>query len=136
MTLQIQVLDLLTDLRKRLGVAYLFITHNFAVVDHLAHDVAVMYLGRIVERGTVDEVLRTPRHPYTQALLAAVPSPRLDDQKAVQRLPGETPSPANPPAGCHFHPRCPRADEGCTRDYPPATRLTETHVVHCFRHSH
>ena len=131
--MQAQILNLLRGLQDELGLAYLFITHNFAVVDHLAHDVAVMYLGRIVERGTVDEVLRTPRHPYTQALLAAVPSPRLDDQKAVQRLPGETPSPAAPPAGCHFHPRCAQANDACRASYPEATRLSATHVVHCHR---
>ena len=132
-SVQAQILNLLRGLQDELGLAYLFITHNFAVVDHLAHDVAVMYLGRIVERGTVDEVLRTPRHPYTQALLAAVPSPRLDDQKAVQRLPGETPSPAAPPAGCHFHPRCAQANDACRAGYPEATRLSATHVVHCHR---
>jgi oligopeptide/dipeptide ABC transporter ATP-binding protein len=86
-----------------LGVAYLFITHNFAVVEYLAHDVAVMYLGRIVEQGRAEEVLRKPQHPYTRALLSAVPAPRLEATAVVIRLPGETPSPANPPAGCHFH---------------------------------
>lgn len=135
-SVQAQILNLLKQLQDDLGLAYLFITHNFAVVEYLAHEVAVMYLGRIVERGSVDEVLRTPRHPYTQALLSAVPTLQPDGERPIIRLGGEAPSPANPPAGCHFHPRCPRADEGCTRDYPPATRLTETHVVHCFRHSH
>jgi oligopeptide/dipeptide ABC transporter ATP-binding protein len=108
-SVQAQILNLLADLQADLGLAYLFITHNFAVVDHLAHAVAVMYLGRIVEQGTVDEVLRSPQHPYTRALLSAVPSPRLDAQPQFIRLPGEIPSPAHPPEGCHFHPRCRQA---------------------------
>jgi len=102
-SVQAQILNLLATLQADLRLAYLFITHNFAVVDHLAHEVAVMYLGRIVERGTVDEVLRSPQHPYTRALLSAVPSPRLDVQPEVIHLPGEMPSPAKPPTGCHFH---------------------------------
>ena len=132
-SVQAQILNLLRGLQDELGLAYLFITHNFAVVDYLAHEVAVMYLGRIVERGTVDEVLRTPQHPYTQALLSAVPSPRLDAQAEPVRLPGEMPSPAAPPAGCHFHPRCPQATEACRAAYPGAVRLSPTQVVHCHR---
>jgi peptide/nickel transport system ATP-binding protein len=118
-------------LQDDLGLAYLFITHNFAVVKYLAHEVAVMYLGRIVERGPVDAVLRTPRHPYTEALLSAVPSPRLEESSAVIRLAGETPSPAKPPSGCHFHPRCPRAMDRCRVDYPEAIDVGEAHVVRC-----
>ena len=132
-SVQAQILNLLRGLQDELGLAYLFITHNFAVVEHLAHEVAVMYLGRIVERGTVDEVLQTPRHPYTQALLSAVPSPRLDAQRDIQRLPGETPSPATPPSGCHFHPRCALATEACLASYPDAVRLSATHIVRCYR---
>ena len=130
-SVQAQILNLLATLQGELGLAYLFITHNFAVVDHLAHEVAVMYLGRIVEHGRVDEVLRSPRHPYTRALLSAVPSPRLDVASEYIRLPGEIPSPAAPPAGCHFHPRCRQASELCRQDYPPPSRLSATHVVHC-----
>ena len=130
-SVQAQILNLLKALQKNLGLAYLFITHNFAVVDYLAQDVAVMYLGRIVERGTVDEVLRSPRHPYTQALLSAVPSPRLDAQPNFIRLAGETPSPANPPTGCHFHPRCPHASEKCRESYPQTSCVTSTHSVNC-----
>jgi peptide/nickel transport system ATP-binding protein len=93
--------------------------------------VAVMYLGRIVERGQVQEVLRTPRHPYTQALLSAVP--RVDAQGQERLiLQGDMPSPANPPSGCHFHPRCPRATADCAASYPQETRLSETHGVRCF----
>ncbi|MEW6514395.1 MAG: ABC transporter ATP-binding protein [Pseudomonadota bacterium] len=130
-SVQAQILNLLTDLQERLGLAYLFITHNIAVVDFLAHEVAVMYLGRIVERGTVDEVLRGPRHPYTQALLAAVP--RIEGVAGERLLvPGDPPSPANPPAGCHFHPRCPRATARCHAAYPAIAVLSATHSVRCF----
>ncbi|NMQ27450.1 ABC transporter ATP-binding protein [Candidatus Accumulibacter phosphatis] len=134
-SVQAQILNLLATLQADLGLAYLFITHNFAVVDHLAHEVAVMYLGRIVERGTVDEVLRSPQHPYTRALLSAVPSTRLDAQPAFIRLPGETPSPANPPSGCHFHPRCRQATAACRERYPETTALSSTHTVRCHLHA-
>ncbi len=96
-SVQAQILNLLKSLQDDLGLAYLFITHNFAVVEYLAHEVAVMYLGRIVERGRVDEVMNSPRHLYTQALLSAVPSPSLTGAQKIIRLTGETPSPANPP---------------------------------------
>ena len=117
-SVQAQILNLLKKLQGELGIAYLFITHNFAVVEYLAHDVAVMYLGRIVEQGRAEEVLRKPQHPYTRALLSAVPAPRLEATAVVIRLPGETPSPANPPAGCHFHPRCPHANARCSAERP------------------
>ena len=130
-SVQAQILNLLKKLQEELGVAYLFITHNFAVVEYLAHDVAVMYLGRIVEQGRAEEVLRSPKHPYTQALLSAVPVPRLDAHTAVIRLPGETPSPANPPSGCHFHPRCPQVMDICRQSYPTTSQVSATHTVNC-----
>ena len=130
-SVQAQILNLLKQLQEELGVAYLFITHNFSVVEYLANDVAVMYLGRIVERGSAQEVLRSPKHPYTQALLSAVPVPRLDAHTAAIRLLGETPSPANPPAGCHFHPRCPQAMEVCRQRYPETTGVSATRTVNC-----
>ncbi|MBI4740455.1 MAG: ABC transporter ATP-binding protein, partial [Betaproteobacteria bacterium] len=130
-SVQAQILNLLGDLQRELDLTYLFITHNFAVVEYLAHEVAVMYLGRIVERGAVDEVLRSPRHPYTQALLSAVPSPRLDAQPEFVRLAGETPSPAKPPAGCHFHPRCAHAMPVCRERYPESRRISATQTVCC-----
>ena len=130
-SVQAQILNLLKQLQGELGVAYLFITHNFAVVEYLAHDVAVMYLGRIVERGRAEEVLRTPQHPYTKALLSAVPVPRLDGHTVAIKLPGETPSPANPPAGCHFHPRCPQAMDVCRQSYPQASGVSASHTVSC-----
>jgi peptide/nickel transport system ATP-binding protein len=115
-SIQAQVLNLLAELQQRLGVAYVFITHNLAVVEYLAHEVAVMYLGRIVERGPVAAVLERPRHPYTRALLDAVP--RLDGADRRTALRGELPSPASPPAGCHFNPRCPIATDVCRERYP------------------
>ncbi|MBS1143406.1 MAG: transporter ATP-binding protein [Proteobacteria bacterium] len=130
-SVQAQILNLLKSLQAELGIAYLFITHNFAVVEYLAHDIAVMYLGRIVEQGRAEEVLRSPRHPYTQALLSAVPVPNLDARADIIRLPGETPSPANPPSGCHFHPRCPKATDVCRQGYPGVTEVSGTHVVRC-----
>ena len=128
---QLRLVQALKQLQEELGVAYLFITHNFSVVEYLANDVAVMYLGRIVERGSAQEVLRSPKHPYTQALLSAVPVPRLDAHTAAIRLLGETPSPANPPAGCHFHPRCPQAMEVCRQRYPETTGVSATRTVNC-----
>lgn len=131
-SVQAQILNLLKTLQQELGVAYLFISHNLAVVEYLAHDIAVMYLGRIVECGTAAEVLAAPRHPYTQALLSAVLQPRLEeDGSGVQVLAGEIPSPAKPPAGCHFHPRCPKATPECRNSYPAAQPLTATHRVNC-----
>ncbi|MDR3222009.1 MAG: ABC transporter ATP-binding protein [Candidatus Accumulibacter sp.] len=130
-SVQAQILNLLKSLQDDLGLAYLFITHNFAVVEYLAHQVAVMYLGRIVECGSADAVLRSPKHPYTEALLSAVPSPRLEENRALIRLAGETPSPARPPPGCHFHPRCPRATERCRVDYPEEREVGPEHVVRC-----
>ncbi len=129
-SVQAQILNLLKELQSELDLGYLFITHNLAVVEFLAHEVCVMYLGRIVERGTNEEVLKNPAHPYTKALLSAVP--RMDGkQREHVRIPGDLPSPANPPRGCHFAPRCKDAMEICGSIYPPETRLGATHVVHC-----
>jgi peptide/nickel transport system ATP-binding protein len=131
-SVQAQILNLLKSLQKELGLSYLFITHNIAVVEYLAHEVAVMYLGRIVERGTVDEVLREPKHPYTQALLAAVPKIEAGGTREVIRLEGELPSPVNPPAGCHFHPRCPKVMPECRERYPEKFALSDTRSVACW----
>jgi peptide/nickel transport system ATP-binding protein len=128
-SVQAQILNLLKALQERLGIAYLFITHNIAIVEYLAHEVAVMYLGRIVERGSVEEVLGNPRHPYTEALLSAVPA--IEGGREAIRLAGELPSPANPPAGCHFHPRCPKAGPECRLAYPEAVPLSRTRTVSC-----
>ena len=130
-SVQAQILNLLKGLQEELGVAYLFITHNFAVVEYLAHEVAVMYLGRIVEQGTAEEILAGARHPYTRALLSAVPAPRLTGQGSIIRLAGEAPSPANPPSGCHFHPRCPQASAACRESYPEVSQHSASHRVAC-----
>jgi peptide/nickel transport system ATP-binding protein len=129
-SVQAQILNLLREIQHEFGLSYLFITHNISVVNYLAHRVAVMYLGRIVEQGCRDEVLNSPKHPYTQALLAAVPE--LDIDKKVLRLEGELPSPANPPSGCHFHQRCPKVMPKCLETYPARTDLSVTHEVRCF----
>jgi peptide/nickel transport system ATP-binding protein len=128
-SVQAQILNLLKDMQLELQVAYLFITHNFAVVEYLAHEVAVMYLGRVVEQGPVTDVLASPAHPYTEALLSAVP--RIEGSRQVIRLEGETPSPANPPTGCHFHPRCPKAMPVCRECYPAMTTFSEGRQVAC-----
>jgi peptide/nickel transport system ATP-binding protein len=130
-SVQAQVLNLLKDLQAELGLSYLFITHNISVVAYLAEEVAVMYLGRIVERGRVDQVLEHPLHPYTQALLSAVPQVGDEGRREVIRLEGDMPSPANPPSGCHFHPRCPQAQPACREAYPEVRRLSAGHQVSC-----
>jgi peptide/nickel transport system ATP-binding protein len=130
-SVQAQILNLLRELQGRLGISYLFITHNISVVEYLAHEVAVMYLGRIVEQGSVDEVLGAPKHPYTQALLSAVPVIENAGRRAVIRLGGDPPSPVNPPPGCHFQPRCPHAMPVCRERYPAATHMSATHSTRC-----
>ncbi len=131
-SVQAQIINLLKGLQAKLDLAYLFITHNLAVVEYLAHRVAVMYLGRIVEEGAVEEVLGSPRHPYTRALLSAVPEIDQAQKRKLIRLPGILPSPANPPSGCHFHPRCPNAMPRCRIVYPEASAFSETHRARCF----
>jgi oligopeptide/dipeptide ABC transporter ATP-binding protein len=129
-SIQAQVLNLLVELRERLGLTYLFISHDLSAVEHVADDVAVMYLGRIVEQAAADRLCRAPLHPYTLALFSAVPA--VDSRRRRRRivLPGDVPSPANPPAGCRFHPRCPLAEPVCREVDPPAARLAG-HLVHC-----
>ena len=131
-SVQAQILNLLKELQATLGLAYLFITHNIGVVEYLAHEVAVMYLGRIVERGGVREILNDPKHPYTEALLSAVPRLDADSGRPIIVLKGDMPSPARPPAGCHFHPRCPRAMPQCSVGYPAETQLGGGRSVCCY----
>jgi peptide/nickel transport system ATP-binding protein len=130
-SVQAQILNLLKELQRKKGLAYLFITHNISVIEFLAHEVAVMYLGRIVEHGRVDEVLEAPKHPYTRALLSAVPVPDPVTKRDVIRLQGDLPSPVNPPPGCHFHPRCPESLERCRSAYPDRARFSDTHTAAC-----
>jgi peptide/nickel transport system ATP-binding protein len=131
-SVQAQILNLLKELQEKFGLAYLFITHNLSVVEYLAHEVAVMYLGRIVETGAVEEVVENPLHPYTKALLSAVPKADIDSERKVIRLRGELPSPANPPVGCHFNPRCAQAWQECRNGYPSARSVSPTHSARCF----
>ncbi len=132
-SVQAQVINLLGDLQKSLGLTYLFISHDLSVVRHISHRVAVMYLGRIVEAGTRDELFSRPRHPYTQALMAAVPRFSEDSQNKpkVRRLSGEIPSPLSPPSGCAFRTRCPQAQEICARALPPVRRFSPDHSASC-----
>lgn len=130
-SVQAQILNLLKSLQHERGLAYLFITHNIAVVDYLADEMAVMYLGRIVESGPTQEVLDYPKHPYTQALLSAIPVIDPDTRREVIRLQGEPPSPANTPTGCHFHPRCPHVMPICREIYPSTSRFGSAHTAHC-----
>jgi peptide/nickel transport system ATP-binding protein len=131
-SVQAQILNLLETLQTELQLTYLFITHNLGVVEYLADEVAVMYLGRIVERGTTEAVFRFPRHPYTQALLSAVPKLEADTGAQKIRLAGDVPSPVHPPSGCHFHPRCPYVMPHCREQYPPMYQLSASHAVNCF----
>lgn len=137
-SVQAQLLNLMRELQRERGLAYLFITHNLAVVDYLADDVAVMYLGRVVEQGPAERILRAPAHPYTRALMEAVPAIDGEQSSATDAdaadLPSaavELPSPLDPPAGCHFHPRCPQATDICRLTYPYETELGAGHVVRC-----
>jgi len=134
-SIQAQILNLFDDLKKKYGLTYLFITHNLSVVEYLSDMVAVMYLGRIVERGTAAEVFDNTKHPYTKALLSAVPT--IDSETGAEKihLKGDVPSPINPPQGCYFHPRCPYKMDKCESDYPGPSNFSSTHSSHCFLYS-
>ena len=127
-SVQAQVVNLLADLQERLGLSYLFISHDLRVVAHLADRVAVMYLGRIAETGPADAMFKAPRHPYTQALVAASVA-AFEEGSVVE---GEPPSPVSPPPGCRFHPRCPKAFERCSREEPASYAVGEGHQAACF----
>ncbi len=130
-SIQAQVLNLLVDLQNRLGIAYLFIAHDLSVVRHVSHTVAVMYLGRLVEHAPVAELFARPLHPYTRALMSAVPVPDPQAQHDRQRLEGDVPSPIAPPPGCHFHPRCPEIFEPCSHIDPHLVEHAPDHLVAC-----
>ena len=130
-SIQAQTLNLLQDLQERYGLSYLFIAHDLSVVEHISDEVAVMYVGRIVEMGPTYQVFDTPRHPYTSALLSAVPrpSPSRTHQRII--LQGEVPNPANPPSGCAFHPRCRFAEDRCRHEIPVLQAAGDGHKVAC-----
>jgi peptide/nickel transport system ATP-binding protein/oligopeptide transport system ATP-binding protein len=132
-SIQSQVLNILRDLQKELGLTYLFIAHNLSVVEHISDRVAVMYLGKMVELTTRTEIFRNPLHPYTQALMSAipVPDPHLRRERII--LTGDVPSPLRPPSGCRFHPRCPVAMDHCQIEEPVFKEVSPNHMVACWR---
>ena len=129
-SVQAQVVNLLQDLQQRLGLAYIFIAHDLAVDKHIASHIAVMYLGRVVEYATKEALFAAPRHPYTQALLSAIPVPEPGSQRQRILLAGDVPSPANPPPGCPFHTRCRHASDRCAQETPPLAG-PDQHAVAC-----
>jgi oligopeptide/dipeptide ABC transporter ATP-binding protein len=130
-SIQAQIINLLEDIQAEFGLSYIIIAHDLAVVEHICDRIAVMYLGRIVEAGPDVELYTNPRHPYTQALLSAVPEPDPDVEKKRIILKGDVPSPSAPPSGCYFHPRCPVALEICPTVYPPIIKVGEAHHAAC-----
>ncbi len=130
LSVQAQILNLMKEIKQAHGLSYLFIAHDLAVIEHVSDRIAVMYLGKIVETCSAPELYRNPRHPYTEALLNAVPVPD-PAQPRPTALPGEIPSPVNPPSGCHFHPRCPYADTLCQKQAPELREITPGHSVSC-----
>ncbi len=130
-SVQSQILNLLKSLQKELQLTYLFISHNLSVVDYMCENIAVMYLGKVVEQASREELFQSPKHPYTQALLSAIPA--IDHQLTGEEefLTGDIPSPSNPPSGCTFHPRCPYACEKCKKESPKEIRISSTHRAFC-----
>lgn len=130
-SVQAQIVNLLMDLQQQLGLAYLFIAHDLAVVEHVSHRVIVMYLGRVVEVAEAATLVRAPKHPYTQALLSAVPVVDPDSKRRRIMLPGDVPSPISPPPGCAFHPRCPVKESRCEIEPPSLREVEPDHWVAC-----
>jgi oligopeptide/dipeptide ABC transporter ATP-binding protein len=133
-SIQAQIINLLIDLQRDLGISYIFVAHDLAVVQHISDRVAVMYLGRLVEIGDGDRLFAQPLHPYTRALLSAVPRTTATGARSRIVLKGDVPSPVSPPLGCHFHPRCPEAMERCRRESPELRGVGEGYRVACWLH--
>jgi len=132
-SVQAQILNLLLDLQRRLNLSFLFVAHDLSIVKHISHRVAVMYVGKIVELAPTEALFLRPKHPYTSALMKAVPVADPDHRAALKGLPGEVANPAAPPSGCYFHPRCPFAEERCRTETPHLRELEPGHFVSCHR---
>ncbi|TAL06173.1 MAG: dipeptide ABC transporter ATP-binding protein [Verrucomicrobia bacterium] len=130
-SVQAQIINLLQDLQQQRGIAYLFIAHDLAVVEHISRRVMVMYLGKVVELAEAKEVIRAPKHPYTQALISAIPEIDPDTKRKRIVLPGDVPSPIDPPSGCPFHPRCPVAEARCKSEVPALREISSGHHAAC-----
>ncbi|MEW6302565.1 MAG: dipeptide ABC transporter ATP-binding protein [Verrucomicrobiota bacterium] len=130
-SVQAQIINLLQDLQRERGIAYLFVAHDLAVVEHISHRVMVMYLGKTVELTEAKTLLREPKHPYTQALISAIPEVDPESKRTRIILPGDVPSPINPPSGCPFHPRCPVAEARCKTDVPAFREVSKGHWAAC-----
>lgn len=130
-SIRAQILDLMLSLKREFGLTYVFITHDLATANYLCDRIAIMYLGKIAEIGLRQEVFKSPKHPYTVALMSAIPVPDPKHKMKKQIPRGEIPSPINPPSGCRFHPRCPYAFDRCSKEEPGMTRISETHYVAC-----
>ena len=131
-SIQAQILNLLNQLQKDMGLTYMFITHDLSVVNHFSDDIAVMYLGRLIEKAPAEELFANPTHPYTQALLSAIPIPQLHNRRERILLKGEITSPINPPKACRFAQRCPYATDRCRKEEPTLTEIKPGHFVSCF----
>ena len=131
-SIQAQILNLLNQLQKDMGLTYMFITHDLSVVNHFSDDIAVMYLGRLIEKAPAEELFENPTHPYTQALLSAIPVPQLHNRRERILLKGEITSPINPPKACRFAQRCPYATDRCRSEEPALTEIKPGHFVSCF----
>lgn len=128
-SIQAQIINLLEDLQKELGITYLFIAHDLSMVKHISHRVCVMYLGKVVEIGSSEDIYENPKHPYTKALLSSIP--KIDDDTEEEILEGDVPSPLNPPSGCRFRTRCKYAKEICSKENPPRVDFGNEHYAYC-----